>query len=121
LTGKNFGTKQSGVTPPPITGSISGFVFNDNNKNGAFDTGDQKTSGKTVFLDTNNNGKLDSGEKSVVSDVNGNWSFSGLSVGTYHVRRVFPSGYTYSTTLIDLTLNAGDNDTGLIIGSKQIA
>ncbi len=121
LTGKNFGTKESGVTPPLTSGSISGFVFNDNNKNGAFDAGDVRTSGKTVFLDANNNGKLDSGEKSVVSDANGNWSFGGLSAGTYHVRRAFPSGYTYSTTLIDLTLNAGDNDTGLIIGSKQIA
>jgi uncharacterized delta-60 repeat protein len=120
LTGRNFGTKQSGVTPPAM-GSISGISFNDNNTNGAFDAGDVKTSGKTVFLDTNNNGKLDSGEKSIVSDANGNWSFTGLSAGTYDVRRVFPSGYTYSTTLIDLTLNAGDNDSGLLIGSKQIA
>ncbi len=120
LIGKNFGTKQSTVTPAG-TASISGFTFNDNNKNGAFDGGDVKTSGKTVFLDTNNNGKLDSGEKSVVSDANGNWSFNGLSAGTYHVRRVFPSGYTYSTTLIDLTLNAGDNDSGLLIGSEPIA
>ncbi|HTL28591.1 MAG TPA: hypothetical protein VL282_05205, partial [Tepidisphaeraceae bacterium] len=67
-----------------------------------------------------NNGKLDSGEKSVVTDSNGNWSFTSLPATTYHVRRVFPSGYTYSTTLIDLTLGDGDNDTGLLIGSKAV-
>jgi ELWxxDGT repeat protein len=120
LTAKDFGTKQSGTVTTPITGSIAGISFNDNNKNGAFDAGDAKTSGKTVFLDTNNNGKLDSGEKSVVSDKNGNWTFSGLAAGTYHVRRVFPSGYTYSTTLIDIDLAAGDNLTGLLIGSKSV-
>jgi hypothetical protein len=120
LTAKDFGTKQSGTVTTPTTGSIAGISFNDNNKNGAFDAGDAKTSGKTVFLDTNNNGKLDSGEKSVVSDKNGNWTFSGLAAGTYHVRRVFPSGYTYSTTLIDIDLAAGDNLTGLLIGSKSV-
>jgi hypothetical protein len=121
LTGKNFGTKQTGVTPPPPTkGSLAGFTFDDTNKNGAFDAGEKKTSGKTVFLDTNNNGKLDSGEKSIATDSGGNWSFSGLAAGLYHVRRVFPAGYGYSTTLIDINLADGQAVSGLLIGSKSV-
>ncbi len=100
------------------TASLSGFTFDDTNQNGQFDTGEKKTSGKTVFLDTNNNGKLDSGEKSVKTDANGNFSFTKLAAGTYHVRRVFPSGYTYSTQLIDVTLADGQAIAGLTIGSE---
>ncbi len=107
--------------PQPQTASIAGFAFNDTNTNGQYDTGEQKTGGKTVFLDTNNNGKLDSGESSMVTDSSGNFSFTGLSAGTYHVRRVFPSGYTYSTPLIDLALNDGDQVSNVSIGSKPTA
>jgi uncharacterized delta-60 repeat protein len=114
VTGKNFADHGSAAQ----TGSISGITFNDVNKSGTLDAGETKASGKTVFLDTNNNGALDSGEKSVVTDANGNWSFGGLVAGTYHVRRVFPTGYTYSTPLIDVILGAGQNDSGLLIGSK---
>jgi uncharacterized protein (DUF2141 family) len=116
LTGRDFGTKSS---TPPITGSLAGFTFNDNNVNGTFDAGDAKTSGKTVFLDTNGNNAFDSGEKSVVTDTNGNFTFTGLAAGTYHVRRVFPSGYTSSTPLIDVTLGSGQSISNLAIGSKQ--
>jgi glucose/arabinose dehydrogenase len=106
--------------PPPSTGTISGFAFNDTNKNGKYDTGEQKTSGKTIFLDTNNNGKLDAGEKSIVTNSSGAFSFTGLIAGTYHVRRVFPSGYTYSTSLVDIVLSAGQTFSNVAIGSKPI-
>jgi hypothetical protein len=76
-----------------------------------------KTGGKTVFLDSNNNGRLDSGEKSTVTDKNGNFSFTGLAAGTYHVRRVFPSGYTYSTSLVDVVLASGQVFANVAIGS----
>jgi N-acetyl-anhydromuramyl-L-alanine amidase AmpD len=102
------------------TGSIAGFTFNDNNKNGMFDAGDVKTGGKTVFLDTNNDGKLESGERSLVTDSSGNFDFTGLVTGTYHLRRVFPSGYGYSTSLIDVVLGNGQNVSGEAIGSKPV-
>jgi uncharacterized protein (DUF2141 family) len=114
LTGKDFGTKQSSQS----NASLSGFAFDDKNTNGLFDAGDVKTSGKTVFLDTDNDGMLDSGERSLVTDASGNFSFTGLAAGTYHVRRVFPPGYTYSTAPIDVTLSAGQSITNLVIGSK---
>jgi hypothetical protein len=118
LSGLAIATKPNIVAP--VLGSLTGFAFNDNNKNGKFDSKDSKTGGKTIFLDTNNNGKLDSGEKSSVTDSSGNFSFTGLAAGTYRVRRVFPTGYTYSTALINFTLAAGQNATGLAIGSKTV-
>ena len=117
ITGKLFGDKAGGA---PAPASLSGFTFNDTNKNGIFDAGDVKLSGKTIFLDANNNGKLDAGEKSVVSDASGNWSFTGLSAGTYHIRRVFATGYTYSTPLLDISVTAGINKVGLLIGVKPV-
>lgn len=120
VTDLAIGSKSTSASPPPPsgTGTISGFAFNDTNKNGKYDTGEQKTSGKTIFLDTNNNGKLDSGEKSIVTNSTGAFSFTGLSAGTYHVRRVFPSGYTYSTALVDIVLGAGQTFSDVAIGSK---
>lgn len=102
----------------PQTASISGFAFNDDNKDGQYQSTEVKTSSKTVFLDTNNNGKPDAGERSVVTAANGAFSFTGLAAGTYHVRRIFPTGYTDSTPPIDLILAAGQTATGLLIGSK---
>ena len=109
------------VTPPTTTGtaSITGTAFNDNNSDGKYDTGDGASKGITLFLDTNNDGILDDGETSVLTDINGRFTFSGLSAGTYHVRRVMPSGYTYSTALIDLTLTNGQAKTSLSLGTKK--
>ena len=97
---------------------MRGFCFNDSDKDGQYDAGEAKTGGKTVFLDTNNNGKLDAGEQSVVTDASGNFSFANLTAGVYHVRRVFPSGYTYSNSPIDITLSNGQAVSNLAIGSK---
>jgi hypothetical protein len=121
-----FATTTSGGTTSPSTSptptgsaTISGFTFNDNNVNGKYDTGETKTGGKTVFLDTNNNGKLDSGELSDVTDSAGAYSFGNLGIGTYHVRRIFPSGYTYSTSLADIVVtSAGQTFSNVAIGSK---
>jgi hypothetical protein len=119
LSGKDFGTKQSNVTPSTTeNASLAGFTFDDTNHNGQYDTGEKKTGGKKVFLDTNNNGQLDSGEQSTTTDSSGNWTFTHLATGAYHVRRVFPSGWTYSTTLIDIDLFDSQAITGLQIGSK---
>lgn len=122
-----FGGESTGwaIGSQPISsakrGSISGFAFNDTNQNGLYDSGEQKTSGKTVFLDSNNNGKLDTGETSFVTDSTGAYLFTDLLPGAYRVRRIFPSGYTYSTQPIDVTLQDEQAIVDLAIGSKKIA
>ena len=102
-------TFAQGQLPPPVqqNATLFGFTFDDTNLSGAYDAGERKTSGKTVFLDTNNNGKPDTGERSTVTDAAGNFSFGNLVAGTYNVRRVFPSGWTYSTAPIDVTVSDG--------------
>ncbi len=102
-----------------ITASIRGVVFGDANLNGIYDTGDSIGDNRVVFLDTNNNGKLDTGEPKTTTASNGTFAFTGLAAGTYYVRRVMPTGYTYSTQPIDLVLTAGQNVTNANIGSKK--
>ncbi|MDB5327190.1 MAG: in-like serine protease [Phycisphaerales bacterium] len=119
-TGLIIGSKV--VTPPPgtNTASLAGSAFNDNNNNAKYDGGDGVGKGLTIFLDLNNDNVLDAGEKSVISDANGKFSFTALAAGTYHVRRVFAAGQTYSTPPIDVTLVAGQAKTGLLLGTKKI-
>ncbi len=109
------------MSTQPKTGTLAGYTFNDSDRDGALDASEVKAGGKQVFLDLNNNGKLDANEPSVFTDSTGAFRFGGLDTGTYHVRRVFPKGYTYSTPLIDITLAAGQTVNGLAIGSKSTA
>ena len=112
------------VTPPVIpptngTASITGTAFNDNNSDGSYDTGDGASKGIVVFLDTNNDGILDDGELSTTTDTNGRFTFSGLTAGTYHVRRVMPKGYVYSTPLLNVTLTPNQVQKNLSLGTKK--
>lgn len=112
-----YTTTLSGTPTPTNSARISGFTFNDADRSGTFNAGDSLAVGKTVFLDADNDGLLDAGEKSVVTDANGNYAFTGLAAGTYRVRRVFPTGYGSSTPLINLTLTDGQVVAGQAIGS----
>ena len=116
---KDFGLYATPAPPATNTARLAGFAFDDANKNGKYDAGETKTAGKTVFLDADNDGVLDAGEAKTTTGVDGAWSFTGLAAGAYHVRRVFPVGYTQSTALIDGMLTAGQSVTGLAIGSKS--
>ncbi|HEY0008441.1 MAG TPA: SdrD B-like domain-containing protein [Tepidisphaeraceae bacterium] len=114
-----IGSRTTSSTPPK-TGSISGYTFNDSDKDGVLDATETKAGGKTVFLDANNNGKLDTGERQQITAANGSYAFTGLTAGTYRVRRVFPSGFTYSTQPIDLLLSEGQSITNAAIGSRTV-
>ncbi len=107
------------VTPPATTatGSISGYLFYDNNANGSRNSNESYQNGKVVYLDTNNNDKLDSNEKQITTKSMGAFSFSGLTAGTYTVRRVLPVGYKITTPLRVITLLDGQNVTGVAIGT----
>ena len=96
---------------------ISGNKFVDNNGNGVRNVGEPGLQGVTVFLDTNNNGILDTGERTTVTDVNGNFSFTNLGPGNYIVREVQLPGYIRTTTLpATITATSGGNVTGVAIG-----
>jgi hypothetical protein len=57
-------------------------------------TEDQTADDWTIYLDLNHNNALDDGEPYDVTDSNGDYSFSNLPTGTYHVREVNREGWT---------------------------
>jgi hypothetical protein len=73
-------------------GAISGKLFADLNGDGQYQPGKPPLAGRMVFLDLNNNGILDEGEPVAVTNSNGEYSFSGLSLRTYQVRQILASG-----------------------------
>jgi hypothetical protein len=84
----NFTTGQT-VSEP---GSISGEIYNDLNRNIAFDSGEPGIAGFTINLykgagwwgPLQNNAPI----MSAVTDANGNYSFTGLADGTYSVEEI---------------------------------
>ena len=108
---------------PVKTATITGVVFNDTDKDGIWDDGEERSGVRTVFIDANGNKKLDDGEKSVQSNSEGRYTFSGLAAGTYRITRVFPSGFKLSNNndgFITITVAAGQAKTGVNLGSKPV-
>ena len=86
-----IGTVSDGARWVPPTGSIGDKIYDDNNLNGAFDTGDAGVSNVTVQLidDVNGNGIADTGERVLATDTtdaSGNYLFTGVLPGQYVVR-----------------------------------
>ena len=80
-----------------VTGTISGVKFNDFNANGRLDPGEPPIANSPIYIDLNNNSSLDPGEASTLSDVQGNYSFRNVPVGSYVVREVPPPGFILTT------------------------
>ncbi|MDB6066752.1 MAG: type fimbrial biosis protein PilY1 [Pedosphaera sp.] len=86
---------------PSLYSTISGTVWNDANGNGTNDVGETGLANVQMDLisDGNTNGLVDSGEPvvaTVSTDVNGNYSFAGVTPGQYVIREAVLYGY-YST------------------------
>ncbi|HEX4795988.1 MAG TPA: SdrD B-like domain-containing protein [Humisphaera sp.] len=116
-TGPSFGLKKDAI----LTGSISGQIFNDKNGNGNLDIGEAGMATITAYLDTNNNGNLDTGESSAITSLTGAFSFANVSLGTYHVREVVPTGYRATTTLPVNAVVAAGKTTSVTFGNQSTA
>src|SRR5205807_1694324 len=100
--------------------SVSGRVFQDSNGDGSQQTGESGLSGRTVYLDANGNGMLDTGETTASTDSSGNYTFTNLGPGTYHVRQVLPTGWLQTTTNpADVTAASGSNVSSVSFGAFQ--
>ncbi len=102
--------------PVPATYALSGVVWVDTDADGVVDSGEAKLSGRTVTL-TSPDGATT--YRTVTTDANGGYSFSGLNPGTYRVTHAVPSGYTRVTDdsyVINLQANGTVN-----FGVKQTA
>ncbi|HVS40264.1 MAG TPA: SdrD B-like domain-containing protein [Gemmataceae bacterium] len=89
----NGGFEQWAVQRPGAPGSLSGYVYFDENGNGVFDAADSGISGVTVTL----SGVTADGQTfslTTTTDANGYFQFSALPVGTYTLSEMQPAGYT---------------------------
>ena len=116
--GQNYTTADAGYKTPntPTNGSIGDLIFNDNNGNGIYDTGDTPKSNVLVTL-CNSAGQT----ISTTLSVNGLYSFGNLPAGTYIVK--FPPTNTDGTVLttpqqFTVNLAAGQNYTSADAGYK---
>src|SRR6478609_5409875 len=66
-----------------LLSSITGFVHQDTNGNGAVDAGETKIQGRTVFTDFNSNAVPDPGEPSAVTAADGSYTLANLSATKY--------------------------------------
>ena len=125
----------------PIVGNISGTVWEDDGfgveGNGEFDANDVPVQGVLVSLyrDINNDGSIDPNEfiASVLTDINGEYSFENLPDGDYIIFMTTPTGAdsiddadgdSNGTDLIQVTIENGedeDNQDFLIDGSTNVA
>jgi protocatechuate 3,4-dioxygenase beta subunit len=105
----NFGNAQQAT--------ISGQVFNDQNGNGTQDSGDSGLASWTVQLLDKSGTVL----TSTTTDGNGDFSFAGLSPGSYTVREVTQTGFAETTNnSIAVTAQSGQNITGIAFGNFEL-
>jgi hypothetical protein len=95
------------------SGSITGTVV---------DTSGNPLQGVTLFLDTSGTGVYTPGEVTVTTDINGQFTFTGLATGigtysTYTIGQVVPNGYQQvsSTNTGPLTLTTTDFSIGGVL------
>ncbi|MBC7784197.1 MAG: ankyrin repeat domain-containing protein [Burkholderiales bacterium] len=100
----------------PTGGQISGYIVNDKNKNGAWNSGEVGIAGRSVWLDLDNDGIRDANEPKVLTASNGKYLFTGLAAGNYKVRQIVPAGWkqikptnkaAFSVTLISGQIKSG--------------
>jgi Ca2+-binding RTX toxin-like protein len=108
------------------TGSVSGTVFHDENRDGARTGPEPRLSGWTVWLDADGDGVRDSGERSTVTDDRGNYAFTAVTPGDVTVRVELPGGWErWAATPEPLTVVAGgtteDVDFAVIGGATRFA
>lgn len=88
-------------------GSISGVKFNDFNANGLLDAGEPPIANAQIYIDLNNSGLPDANEPTAFTDIQGNYSFRNVPVGTYVLREVVPPGFLPTTPAVTVTVVPG--------------
>lgn len=96
--------------------TISGQKFNDLDGDGIKDMGEPGIAGWTVNLDKNTDGSIDA---TTITDTNGDYSFTGLTAGTYRIREVDQTGWIQTTTNpAEVIITSGINETNISFGNQ---
>lgn len=98
--------------------SIDGTVFTDANGNGQLDAGEPALGGRTVFINNDGSGVPDANNPSTVTDVNGNYTFTGLVPGTYTVQEVLPANASLTTPAQTVTVSSNATVSGINFGDR---
>jgi hypothetical protein len=116
---------------PPVSYKIQGYVFDDNNEDGNFDSGsgETKLDGVTVTLHADNNadGVLDAGDTVIETkntNATGNYTFNDVQVGSTLVQVTVPnnnSSFTYNLTTAEIISVTGTTSdvTGIKFGINK--
>lgn len=88
-----------------LSSTLSGTVFADANGDGVQDPGELGLADRVVFLDTDNDGRLSQSEQSLLTNTDGDYTFTGLNAGTYNVATVNIAGWMPTTGTSSQTLN----------------
>jgi secreted trypsin-like serine protease len=83
-----------GGTTPTTTANLSGILFDDLNKNGSRETGENGLKDWTVYIDSNGNGSLDTAEKRVLTTATGGYSFTEIPTGANKIGVQMRLGYS---------------------------
>jgi protocatechuate 3,4-dioxygenase beta subunit len=113
-----FTTSGNGAFDAAFPGVIQGEKFQDTNGNGTLDAGEPGLQNWTIDLIDPGTGNV---LQTTTTDVNGNYSFTGLPPGTYRVREEQQTGWTQTTANpADITLGPGQDVTGINFGNFQL-
>ncbi len=97
--------------------AISGTIFNDVNGNGTKDQGDTGLANWTIVL-KNSIGSI---VKTLITDINGNYTFGDLIAGNYAVEQVLAPDWTRTlpnaSGIYNISVAAGENVTGRDFGN----
>lgn len=110
---------EGSTTPPAGSGTISGTVYNDKNKNDVRDSGEEGLAGFSINLyeGANFSGDYDPVFKTVTTDTNGNYSFTGLANGTYSLEQLIKDGWKQTTDdFASVTIASSVGASGLNFG-----
>ncbi|MBM4167191.1 MAG: hypothetical protein FJ218_09790, partial [Ignavibacteria bacterium] len=104
ISNKNFGNFQLGL--------MSGNVFHDKNGNAIQENGEEGLANWKIKLSGT---KIDS----TLSDANGNYSFSNLTLGNYTLTQVLPSGWKQMLPLNSGTISVSIFQSGMNVSEKS--
>jgi serine-aspartate repeat-containing protein C/D/E len=106
----------------PTLGTISGKAWNDANADGILNAGEPGLDGWTVFIDQNSDGVVNAGEPSAVTDANGDYTLTGVPVGSSVVREIPAVGWSPTAPGTGMQLVVVENAsvvTNINFGNKQ--
>lgn len=113
------------TTPIPFPrGKISGMKFNDSNGNGIRDPGESGLSGIRIVLRRIISPGNEINNGSVLTDINGNYTFTNLNVSWYKVREVgvFGMSQTFPANGAPQYVNTNNEEkTGIDFGNQQVS